>query len=267
MPTDQEIPSRPPTEAAREDVEAFSIGATDREESLAVKRLLDSQPELWHEAAEYAASATLLSAAVPRQAPPPALKERIMAAAQATRPAAPTLRALPRASVPAAKANGTKGLLVWVSTAAAVVLLGLNVFWVVQFNQMREAERAAEAADANFDMAVALLTDTSSKRIELMDEEGSMLAMVVWMPDHSEALMVTHALPALGGGQTYQLWVIGEKGPMSAGVFDTDGDGAHTMMFENPMDWESVGAVGISVEPPGGSDAPTSTPLAVGAMS
>lgn len=246
-----------------DDIAAFSIGAADREESLAVKRLLAETPALQREAAEYAAAASLLNAVVPKYAAPPELKGRIMAAAHAS----PKIVPFALAVTPVATSVRTsRAIFVWLAAAAALVLFALNVFWLVQVSRMRESQELAVVASASFDMAVALLTDSESKRIELMDEAGEMRAMVVWMPDHDEALMVTHSLPALSDDTTYQLWIIGEKGPMSAGVFDTDADGVYSMMFSSPMDWEAVGSVGISVEPSGGSPLPTTTPLAFGTM-
>src|SRR5688500_19650677 len=88
-------PSTPiPPDDPRNDIAAYTIGALDAEEAAAVERLLDADPALAREAAEYAASASMLTLSVPRMEPPAALKGKIMTAARAARP--PALTVLPK---------------------------------------------------------------------------------------------------------------------------------------------------------------------------
>jgi anti-sigma-K factor RskA len=256
-------PPSPPDDP-RDNVAAFSIGATDRVESEAVARLIADDPALRRDAADFAAAATMLNASVPRVEPPAALKGKILAAAQVSR--RPALTVLPHVG-PAIPTSRIRDVLVFVASAAAVLLLGLNVYWMTQVNDLREREAAAAAASRDMEMAVALLTSVESERIELMDDEGSMRAMVVFEPGQSEALIVTHDLPVLSSDQTYQLWQISADGtPVSAGVFATDEDGEMSIIFRSQMPWSAVSALGVSVEPMGGSTTPTTTPIAVGAM-
>lgn len=63
-------------------------------------------------------------------------------------------------------------------------------------------------------------------------------------------------LPMLDATQDYQLWFIADGVPLSAGVFDADDAGQATLTVSGglPADLQ---AIGISVEPAGGSDQPT----------
>jgi anti-sigma-K factor RskA len=62
-------------------------------------------------------------------------------------------------------------------------------------------------------------------------------------------------LPALPGNRTYELWLLGPSAPRPTGLMD-GGDG--------PVVLQGLGnatQVGITVEPEGGSDKPTSSPI------
>lgn len=284
-PTTPILPDDP-----RSSIAAYSIGAADREEAAEVKRLLEADPALKREAAEYAAAAaTMLTLSVPRVEAPPALKGKLMMAARASRP--PVLTVLPK-TAPAPAVRRPRDVLAFVASAAAVLLLGFSMYLMSQANGLRErqAQMAAENAEMattvarltteqaqtgtppppesrGMETAITLLMSPDSHRVELMGDDGSMKAMVMFAPDHSEALVVTNNLPTLDEGKTYQLWQIGHDGaPVSAGMFETNVNGIMAMIFEPPMAWDAVSAVGISVEPTGGSETPTTTPLAVATM-
>jgi anti-sigma-K factor RskA len=283
-------PSPPtPPDDPRSDIAAYSIGALDADEAEAVKRLLEADPALKREAAEYAAAASMLALSVPRVEPPAALKGKIMTAARASRP--PVLTVLPKAA-PAKSQRRASDVLAFAASTAAVLLFALSMYLMNQTNMLREheAQIAAEnaqmattvarlsaqptpsetlppAADSDMEAAVRLLTAPDAHKMELMGDDGSMKAMVMFAPSYNEALVVTSSLPSLDEDHTYQLWQINHEGqPVSAGMFETNSSGMMAMIFEPPIAWESVSAVGISIEPAGGSEAPTTTPLAIAMM-
>lgn len=283
-------PSTPtPPDDPRSDIAAYSIGALEADEAAAVKRLLDADPALKREAEEYAAAASMLTLSVPRMEPPAALKGKIMTAARASRP--PVLTVLPKAAA-AKPERRLRDVLAFVASAAAVLLFAFSMYLMNQTTVLREREaqivadndRMATAiaeitaqptpsatvppvANRGMETAVRLLTAPDAHRMELMGDDGSMKAMLMFAPSHSEALVVTSSLPSLDEGHTYQLWQIDHNGqPVSAGMFATNNNGIMAMIFEPAITWDSVSAVGISVEPAGGSEAPTTTPLAIATM-
>ena len=275
-------PSTPtPPDDPRCDIAAYSIGALEPDEVAAVKRLLDADPTLKREAEEYAAAASLLTLTVPRMEPPAALKEKIMTAARASR--TPTLTVLPK-TLPAKPERRLRDVLAFVASAAAVLLFAFSMYLMNQTNILREREAematmvamltaqatptaAGPPSNPGMETAVRLLTAPDAHQVELMGEDGSMRAMIMFAPSHSEALVVTSNLPSLDEGHTYQLWQIDHDGqPVSAGMFDTNSNGIMAMIFEPVIAWDSVSAVGISIEPMGGSKAPTTTPLAIATM-
>lgn len=77
---------------------------------------------------------------------------------------------------------------------------------------------------------------------------------VVYSREVGRVLFVTDGLPDPGEDRTYQLWLIDEDGPRSAGVFDAEG-GTVTVVLEGTA--EPGATVGLTVEPDGGSTQPT----------
>jgi hypothetical protein len=72
--------------------------------------------------------------------------------------------------------------------------------------------------------------------------------------------VVVEGLPPLDPGQTYELWYIDDSGAAAAGTFDANG-GETWRVLEGSF---SPGvAVGVTVEPEGGSAQPTTDPIVV----
>jgi anti-sigma-K factor RskA len=111
-------------------------------------------------------------------------------------------------------------------------------------------QQAAELAEIN------AAGDTQRASTETVDGQDVTL---VWSGELGLSAIIVDDLPALGDDQDYQLWYIGEGGPVPAGTFDSAGSGTVFRVLDGTM---SAGdAVGVTVEPRGGSDLPTSDPI------
>jgi hypothetical protein len=77
---------------------------------------------------------------------------------------------------------------------------------------------------------------------------------VVYSREVGRALFVADGLPDPGSGRTYQLWLIGNDGPVSAGTFAPE-DGRATVVLQGAASDRLT--VGLTIEPEGGSDRPT----------
>jgi anti-sigma-K factor RskA len=69
-------------------------------------------------------------------------------------------------------------------------------------------------------------------------------------------LMVDH-LPPLGQDQQYQLWLIKDGKRTSGGVFSVNLDGYGSLWVTSPEWLANYSALGITIEPTGGSPGPT----------
>jgi len=84
-------------------------------------------------------------------------------------------------------------------------------------------------------------------------------ATLVWSNTLGIAAILVDDLPELPSDQDYQLWYINAAGPQPAGTFDSSGTGTVWRVLDGTM---HVGdAVGVTVEPAGGSKAPTTDPI------
>ena len=75
-------------------------------------------------------------------------------------------------------------------------------------------------------------------------------------PEADRAIFVTDNLRQLSADQTYQLWIIRGDQPLSAGVFEVDENG-RVILNVDPALAATFDAVGVSIEPAGGSETPT----------
>jgi hypothetical protein len=129
------------------------------------------------------------------------------------------------------------------AVAAAVVAL-LLAGGVVLRNQ-----RTGPADDV---VAVVEAPDAIT-RVLAGDLAGSLLVT----SSVSEAAIVVEGdgVPVLDEASTYQLWVIGPDGPVSAGIFAPDDSGAVLQRFDDVLPGDAT--LGVTREPAGGSASPT----------
>jgi anti-sigma-K factor RskA len=74
------------------------------------------------------------------------------------------------------------------------------------------------------------------------------------------AIFEASGVKKLPGDRTYQLWIIGSKGTRSVGVLGTAGSGDIRQFVEGVTQTDQIG---LTVEPEGGSDKPTTKPVMV----
>jgi hypothetical protein len=114
-----------------------------------------------------------------------------------------------------------------------------------------------------------ILTAADTRLINLSGKEKAPNAAgkAYWSP--SRGLVFTASnLPQPPPGQQYQLWVIppgAGSAPVSAGMLDLDPTGSATRVGGAPSSLP-VAAVAVSLEPAGGSPAPTGAIVLVGAL-
>ncbi len=73
-----------------------------------------------------------------------------------------------------------------------------------------------------------------------------------------------HNLPPLRQQQAYQAWVIAGGAPLQAGLLERATRAAYIARLDRPLD--SADTVAVTVEPAGGSPAPTDPIVAAGRL-
>jgi anti-sigma-K factor RskA len=231
-----------PWEATMSDIHALSgayaVNALDDVERAAFERHLADCEVCAAEVAGLREAAATMTHAV-SVSPPPALRDRLMAQVATTRvlpPVTQPTRARPRRSFLVAAA------------AAAVIAVGGGVVatqpWTDDNGRMTASEQVLTAGDAH--------------RVSGPVQGGGRVTVVRSDKLH-EAVLLADGVPPAPSGRVYQVWFQNSEGRMvSAGLMPA---GKDSMLLAG--DPGTAQAVGITVEPRGGSESPTTTPVAL----
>lgn len=140
----------------------------------------------------------------------------------------------------------------WIA-AWALLAAGLAVVFFVRGNQYREQT-------AKFQQVVDLLNAPETEQVLFKG------GRVFVNPQRGVALIAS-SLPPAPGGKIYEMWLI-PKGhaPVPAGLFQSGADGAALYVFSQPVERASTAAIAVSLEPAGGSSAPSTTPVIVATL-
>lgn len=140
-------------------------------------------------------------------------------------------------------------LLVAASAAVALFIGGTVIGGALNDNQFVE-QQAASLAQIN--------AAPDSQRASTTTGDGQE-ATLVWSNTLGISAVLVDGLPVLPSDKDYQLWYINAEGPLSAGTFDSTGEGTVWRVLDGTM--HAGDSVGVTVEPNGGSDAPTTDPI------
>lgn len=108
------------------------------------------------------------------------------------------------------------------------------------------------------EQVLAILTSPESQTVAIGDtgaQPGAHGSLTIHDATQTAVVSVANLNP-LEQDRDYQLWLIQDGEPVSAGVFEVDGDGRQTLL----VPYDEVGtfdAIGVSIEPKGGSEEPT----------
>ncbi len=210
---------------------SYALNALDADEKAAFEKHLATSRDTRYEVTELTDTAVLLGMAVAEEAPPASLKASIMAQLDATPQVAPIT---PGPAERRARAR-------W-STRPVVAAA------VVQGEQQRHQA----------DMLAAINAAPDAQRRSVEMPGGS--ATLVWSGELAASALIMDGLEPLPAHQVYELWYIGETGARPAGTFSAS-DGRTWRVLDGEMGAGDV--VGVTVEPRGGSETPTTDPIVV----
>ncbi len=243
----------PPVDCAKvlELVPAYAIGAADADEIALVEAALPVCPQVAQSLLEYRRLARALLWAPPSLVPPASLRERVLRTAAA--------------DTSAQRRDWLRIDRSWLVAAAAVVaLIFSNLIWFARVAELQQRTDLLSNWSVQKDALLLALSSGTSQRIDLIatDDSRTPSASVLYSPAASYAVLVTDRLPALPPERTYQLWLQRGDERLSAGVFTIDPDGRGALVFRTREPLTEYTGLGISVEPAGGSPAPTTSAIA-----
>jgi anti-sigma-K factor RskA len=214
-------------------IPAYALDCLDQDEMAQVSQHLASCPLCQGELEAYRDIADRLACVAPDVEPSDGLKQRLMARVQPPHPAparVPWWQQVAHIVRRTAPVWGT------VAVALAIVLAVSNL-WL-----LNQAERAKEMR------TIALLGT---------EDAPDAIGTIIVSTDGDHGAIVVDGLDPLDAAHQYQVWLIKDGQRTSGGVFSVDEDGYGVLWLSSPQSLASYDAVGITVEPAGGSPGPT----------
>jgi anti-sigma-K factor RskA len=182
--------------------------------------------------------------------PPAELRDRVLAAAAHTRQQPPEVRTH-------ARPRRTRTRVPWVPWLSGVVATASIVVAVLfGFAQAHTQDELNQVRAEN--QAISLILSAPKARLLTHVVTHGGVATVVLAADRHELAVVTTGLPALPAGKVYQLWLIG-KTITSAGLLPAAKAGQTPAVLATGL--VKGDALGLTVEPAGGSAQPTTKPI------
>ena len=248
---------------------AYAVDALDSDERSAFEQHLSKCPACQSEVAELSHTAHALGG-LTESAPPASLRASVLAGISQVRPLPPLVDdaeaddepVLATVGVPGEAAAATEGARViplfrrtstWFAAAAAAVLLAVGGVawspWTSDQPTLTAVQEVEQAPDA------ALVTN----------QKGQVTATLAYSRSLDRSAITVTGMPPAPDGKTYQLWYVGsDEIARSAGFITPAGDGRAEAALDGHL--TGAAAVGVTVEPAGGSSSPTTDPIMVMAV-
>jgi anti-sigma-K factor RskA len=248
----------------------YVLDALSQEEKEQVEAYLAEHPEARAQVQELQSGASALPFAVAPVEPPQHVKEALMARVQADARLmenSPARTASParRSPQPARRAINFENIFRVLSLGAAAVA----VVWAFVLNaQVRQLQdRVSSLTDQITEQSDAINalyqylppaqpSDVITVSLKSTEAQPRTLGQLIADPNDTSAVVLISGLPPLEPGKTYQVWLIGNA-PVSAGFLTVDENGQSVLIVTSEEAIGSFNAVGISIEPEGGSPEPT----------
>jgi anti-sigma-K factor RskA len=234
----------------RDDLAAYALGVLDAGDIPALESHLADCQDCQSELEEYQAVASGLLQAIPPRTPPARLRSDLMDRLPSHRQ---------RTSRPFADFFGPFPIGQVASIVAVLLLLGLNIFSTLQIRELQQRQSSLAEQLSQDQTAIAMLAYPSTQALPVHADVENLTGSMLVDKDKSTAVLVLWNLPNVEAGKIYQVWLIdSEGGRTSGGLFKpVDEHGYTTATIWSPQPLEQYVAVGVTVEPEGGSEGPT----------
>ena len=254
---------------------AYAVDALDDGERALFEQHLAGCADCRAEVAELSATAHSLSA-LTEEDPPPALRAAVLSGISQVRPLPPLAGDDTRmAPSGPATANRHPGSEPTVGAAPEEQDEGRRAT-VIPLRRRASTWFAAAAAAAVITVGGLVWSPWSSPAdtspvaqvvaaedaVRVSRTQGSLTADLAYSRDLGQAAISVAGLPPAPEGKDYQLWYVGaDETARSAGLLTAGSDGRGELLLEG--DANAAAAVGMTLEPAGGSRQPTTEPIVV----
>lgn len=231
----------------QDNIPAYALGALDNREARHLEEHLKSCLACQAELTKYQSVSTNLLSALPPQVPPSSIRKNLMK----------QLENNPKRTVKSSFFSSIHFSFRRTAPAlAAIFLLGLNIILFLQIRVLQQEQaHLLQHLEAEQE-AIALLVAPETQIIPSVENgAGSLL----FNSTTNTAILITRNLPELPDDKVFQIWLINEQEDrISAGLFESQNDTNYTLIEMNGVNLiEDYVALGITIEPAGGSPGPT----------
>jgi len=152
--------------------------------------------------------------------------------------------------------------LTWIGLSACL-LAGL-IYTGTQRQSLQAELSAAQTQLESRNAALEFLRRPDTRLLKTGGQEPAQPVAKVFVNSGQGVLLVASNLPQLQAGRTYEMWVVPKAGgPRPMGLFKPAADGTAFHLHPGAVNLDEAAAVALSVEPEGGSPAPTTTPFLI----
>jgi len=246
-------------------LEAYVLGQLSSDERREIDAHLASCATCAHDVRDLNDVFAGIGESVPPIAPPPALRQRVVNAVAVT-PQEPG-----RTVVMKSRRRPLWVRATWAAAAAIVLAVGVVAYRIDQSRQQLASDVAQLRTDndglqerlrqfsAQTDLALSILTAADMREIPLTGSDSYATAAArAYLSPTRGLLVVADRMPVPPPGRIYQVWVIENGTPASAGLLAEPSSG-RGMLIATPPRLGAGGSVTVAVtdEPPGGLLAPS----------
>ncbi len=242
-------------------IPAYGMGMTDADETRQVEAFLRDNPVWQQEVESYRELESNLLGDLPQIDPPAYLLGQILQ--NITEPTPEPQKEIPLKPPPIISARNRWFL------AAVAGLISILGFMALLYTDLREQHASLSMQST---AQVALLQRASrdeliSFRLESTDvQDEGRGGVILCNPDERVGVLRTWRFPPLEADQVYQVWLLQGEERFNGGIFQVDADGRSELILYTPDVMGEYNYIGITVEPAGGSHAPTSNPVVRAAL-
>ncbi|MFC7879464.1 anti-sigma factor domain-containing protein [Isoptericola sp. NPDC057391] len=222
---------------------AYALDAVDDLERRAVERLLESDPDARRALDEYL---DVVAAFAVEEEPPAHVRDAVLARVAGTPQAAQRRTATGTPATTAVRPRRRWGLV----AAAAAAVIAVAVPTTIAVQEHREAARW----EAQADRVAQMLADPDARLVTAPVQGGGEATALV---SGDDVLVSAEGMPAPGEGHDWQLWIVADDAPVSAGLMPAASGGVSRALVEGGAGH----VVAVTLEPAGGSAQPTTDPV------